>query len=211
MFWDTVSKGLREILLELSNHPTFEKFTLVGGTALSLQIGHRQSEDINLFTDEVYGSIDMNYLAEVLERNYPFYRANIGIPKTLGFSCIVGQHEEAAVKLDLFYTDPFVYETQKIEGVKLVSIEEIIAMKLEVVAQGGRKKDFWDLHYFLERYSYEQFFQIYEKRYPYSCDSKTMKHRLIDFELADGDFDPKCNFNKTWELIKFDFFQKFSV
>jgi predicted nucleotidyltransferase len=89
MFWDTVSKGLRKILLELSNHPTIEKFTLVGGTALSLQIGHRQSEDIDLFTDEVYGSIDMNYLAEVLERNYPFYRANIGIPKNWGLVALL--------------------------------------------------------------------------------------------------------------------------
>jgi hypothetical protein len=65
----------------------------------------------------------------------------------------------------------------------LVSIKEIIATKLEVVAQGGRKKDFWDLHYFLERCSFEQFFKIYEKRYLYSCDSKTKQHKLIDFEL----------------------------
>ena len=52
MYWNTVSEPLREILLELSSNHSFEKFTLVGGTALSLQIGHRQSEDIDLFTDE---------------------------------------------------------------------------------------------------------------------------------------------------------------
>jgi predicted nucleotidyltransferase component of viral defense system len=211
MYWNTVSEPLREILLELSSNHSFEKFTLVGGTALSLQIGHRQSEDIDLFTDEIYGSVDMNSLAEILENKYPFYRANIGIPKTLGFSCYVGQTQENAVKLDLFYTDCFVYKVQHIDGVKLASLEEIIAMKLEVVAHGGRKKDFWDLHYFLERYSFEQLFQIYEKRYPYGCDSKSLKLKLIDFDLADADFDPKCHLNKSWELIKLDFLRTFGA
>lgn len=211
MYWNTVSEPLREILLELSSNLSFEKFTLVGGTALSLQIGHRQSEDIDLFTDKIYGSIDMISLAEILENKYPFYRANKRIPKILGFSCYVGQTQENAVKLDLFYTDSFVYKVQHIDGVKLASLEEIIAMKLEVVAHGGRKKDFWDLHYFLERYSFEQLFQIYEKRYPYGCDSKSLKLKLIDFDLADADFDPKCYLNKSWELIKLDFLRTFGV
>jgi hypothetical protein len=36
----------------------FSPFRLAGGTALSLQIGHRKSIDIDLFTDQIYGSID---------------------------------------------------------------------------------------------------------------------------------------------------------
>lgn len=70
MFWNTVSAKLREILLELSNEPLFEHFTLVGGTALRLQIGHRKSEDIDFFTDQLYGSINMDVLANLLEGKY---------------------------------------------------------------------------------------------------------------------------------------------
>lgn len=36
----------------------FDDFRLVGGTALSLQIGHRESIDIDLFSDADYGSLD---------------------------------------------------------------------------------------------------------------------------------------------------------
>lgn len=35
----------------------FEPFRLVGGTALSLQMGHRLSVDIDLFTDAEYGTL----------------------------------------------------------------------------------------------------------------------------------------------------------
>jgi predicted nucleotidyltransferase component of viral defense system len=28
----------------------------------------------------------------------------------------------------------------------MATVEEIIAMKLDVMQRGGRKKDFWDLH-----------------------------------------------------------------
>jgi len=210
MFWNTVSAKLREILLELSNEPLFEHFTLVGGTALSLQIGHRKSEDIDFFTDQLYGSIDMDVLAKLLEGKYPFYRSNKQIPKTLGFSCYIGPTEESAVKLDLFYTDPFVYKIQNIQAIQMASIEEIIAMKLEVITQGGRKKDFWDLHYFIDDYTLEQFYLIHEKRYPYISDKETLKRKLIDFERADSDFDPICLLNKSWELIKYDFLMKFA-
>ena len=38
----------------------FNHFRLVGGTALSLQIGHRVSIDIDLFSDKTYGTINFD-------------------------------------------------------------------------------------------------------------------------------------------------------
>ena len=43
---------LWEALLKLQSNSLFDGFYLVGGTALSLQMGHRISEDIDLFTKE---------------------------------------------------------------------------------------------------------------------------------------------------------------
>ena len=37
------------------NATEFDSFRLVGGTALSLHIGHRKSVDIDLFSDAEYG------------------------------------------------------------------------------------------------------------------------------------------------------------
>jgi len=58
--WKTVNGLLRETLLLLMKSKEFDKFRLVGGTALSLQLGHRISVDIDLFTDADYGSIDFD-------------------------------------------------------------------------------------------------------------------------------------------------------
>lgn len=58
LFRDTVSDLLWKSLLELMCIAEFDSFRLVGGTSLSLQLGHRESIDIDLFTDVGYGSID---------------------------------------------------------------------------------------------------------------------------------------------------------
>ncbi|GHU69924.1 hypothetical protein FACS189413_09550 [Bacteroidia bacterium] len=50
LYYNTVSPLLREVLQKLMATPDFNDFVLVGGTALALQLGHRESIDIDLFT-----------------------------------------------------------------------------------------------------------------------------------------------------------------
>lgn len=45
----TVSPELLELLKKIMKLPQFNEFLLVGGTSLALQIGHRNSIDIDLF------------------------------------------------------------------------------------------------------------------------------------------------------------------
>ena len=52
LYWNTVAPILKEVLQDCIDEPIFKPFRLVGGTALSLQLGHRMSVDIDLFTDE---------------------------------------------------------------------------------------------------------------------------------------------------------------
>ncbi|MBS1488198.1 MAG: nucleotidyl transferase AbiEii/AbiGii toxin family protein, partial [Bacteroidetes bacterium] len=47
---DTVSKNTLDVLQKLMLDKKLSSFILVGGTALSLQIGHRMSIDIDLFS-----------------------------------------------------------------------------------------------------------------------------------------------------------------
>ena len=62
---NTVSDTLWHTLIELMEWEELKSFQLVGGTALSLQIGHRMSVDIDLFTDVEYGSIDFEIILAV--------------------------------------------------------------------------------------------------------------------------------------------------
>ncbi|MCB9426946.1 MAG: nucleotidyl transferase AbiEii/AbiGii toxin family protein [Flavobacteriales bacterium] len=202
---NTVSDLLFEALTILMNTPEFDSFRLVGGTSLSLQIGHRESVDIDLFTDSEYGTIDFveleNTLTKMFNHVESLYKGEAG----MGKSFFIGHDESELVKLDVFFTDNYVFPIQKTENIRLASIEEITAMKLEVIAQGGRKKDFWDLHELLNHFSLEQMLEFYIKRYPYGLNKEQLFEKLIDFSEAENDFTPNCYKGKVWEIIKLDF------
>jgi hypothetical protein len=46
---ETVSEGTLALIRRMTQDEMLKDFTLVGGTALALQLGHRKSVDIDLF------------------------------------------------------------------------------------------------------------------------------------------------------------------
>ena len=83
--------------------------------------------------------------------------------------------------MDLFYTDPFVFPVILEQNIRFSSIEEIAAMKFEVIANGGRKKDFWDIHELLETFTLNQMIDFYLKRNPYGYSKEELLFKVIDF------------------------------
>jgi|LakMenEpi03Aug12_release.lakeMendotaPanAssembly.Ray.scaffolds.fasta_scaffold09106_10 predicted nucleotidyltransferase component of viral defense system len=205
--WNTVKPRLQEVLQDIIYEPIFMPFRLVGGTALSLQLGHRMSEDIDLFTAAEYGSIDYKAIREFLENKYPFCVSRSLDNVSFGTNFVVGNSITDCVKLDLYYTDEFIEKPIIINNIRMATINEIIAMKLEVILQGGRKKDFWDLHYFMDKMNLDDMISLYEKRYPYSDGFNYNKKQLLNFDKADNDFEPICLLGKNWEIIKLDFYE----
>ncbi len=149
----TVSDVLWNSLIRIMEIEYFKNFRLVGGTSLSLQLGHRISVDIDLFTDSPYDSVDFNEIDRILLTLFPLVEMGYGGTNSMGKSYYVGTEVDNLVKLDMFYTDRFVFSEINLEGIRLSGIEEIAAMKLEIVGNGGRKKDFWDLHELMNHYS----------------------------------------------------------
>jgi hypothetical protein len=86
----------------------------------------------------------------------------------------------------------------------MATVEEIIAMKLDVVQRGGRKKDFWDLHELFEKYSLSQMLALHGQRYPYSHNRDLIIENFTNFTIADEEFNPICYKGKYWEFIKED-------
>lgn len=204
LYWNTVNNTLKDALLLLMQSPIFDQFRLVGGTSLSLQLGHRMSIDIDLFTDAPYQSIDFNQIDEFLKDNFSYVDASFGMLVANGRSYAIGKSIWDNVKLDINYTDPFIKEFKFMEGVRLATIEEIMAMKMEIIQSAGRKKDFWDIHEVLDHYSIEQMIALHEERYPYGHNRELIIKNLINFTKADKDIDPECLRGKHWELIKLD-------
>jgi len=182
----------------------FDVFRLVGGTALSLYRGHRESVDIDLFSDASYDSIDYSAIDTFLNKTYSYVDTNAYKVAGMGKSYYIGKDKDDCVKLDLFYTDRFIQEYILIDGIRLATVEDIIAMKIDVISRGGRKKDFWDIHDLKDDYSIEDMLAIHKQRYPYTHDGDQIRRSFVNFENADDDFDPICLNGKHWELIKLD-------
>lgn len=205
MHWETVNPLLRESLLQLMQADEFKVFRLVGGTALSLQIGHRLSVDIDLFTDEDYGSIDFDILENYLIANFPYTDKGFGGIVGMGKSYLIGTDKDNTVKLDVYYSnEKFIEDAVVMDGLRMASVKDIIAMKVDVVLRGGRKKDFWDLHELLPKYDIKKMLNLHKQRSEYTHDEKKILQNFIDFTSADDDFDPVCLKGKYWEFIKED-------
>lgn len=205
LYYSTVTELLRSTLIKLMAAKEFKDFRLVGGTALSLQLGHRVSVDIDLFSDCDYGSIDFEAIESYLIMNFPYIDYFSDIPTGMGKSYLIGVNKDNAVKLDVFYSDKFIQPIYEFEGIRMATIPEILAMKLDVIQRIGRKKDFWDLHELLPLFILEDMLLLHEQRYPFSHNRKLILENLTNFSLADEEFDPICLRGKYWEFIKEDF------
>ena len=205
LHFQTVKPTLLSVLEKLMSLPEFNQFNLVGGTSLSLRYGHRMSNDIDLFTDADYGTIDFRLLQDILRREFPYCYGDCGDNVSFGTSYMIGNSKDDCVKLDLFYTDSFIKPIEQLDFIRIAAVEDIIAMKMDVVSRGGRKKDFWDLHLLHDEFSISQMLDLYAERYPYGASREECVVGLTNFEVADNDPDPICLHNKIWQLIKLDF------
>jgi len=204
LYTETVSDTLWNVLQQLMKIELLLPFRLVGGTSLSLQLGHRMSVDIDLFTDAAYDSLDFKVIDKKLQESFPIVEMQYEGNDSFGKSYYIGNSKTNVVKVDLFYTDAFIRPILQIDNIRMATIEEISAMKMEVIGQNGRKKDFWDIHELLESISLEEMFSLHSERYPYSHTKNDLKKKLINFNYADSDFNPVCLKSKYWELIKED-------
>jgi predicted nucleotidyltransferase component of viral defense system len=205
LYWNTVNDLLKESLIKLMRAEGLRDFRLVGGTALSLYLGHRESVDIDLFTDADYGSIDFDAIEAYLQKNFSYVNEDFGRNPVAGKSYLIGTNIDTVVKLDIYYSsEPFLQDFIEEDGVRLASKEDIIAMKIDVVQRIARKKDFWDLHELLAKYTISDMIALHQKRCEWTHDQAIIQKNFTDFTNADDDFDPICLKNKEWVFIKED-------
>ncbi|MDY9918865.1 MAG: nucleotidyl transferase AbiEii/AbiGii toxin family protein [Proteiniphilum sp.] len=206
LHYETVTPLMKKILNEIMKEPIFRPFYLVGGTSLSLRLGHRKSVDIDLFTNASYGSLDFSVYENFFRNNYGYSdcadKTNI---VGFGRSYYIGETEDNNIKLDLFYHDEIIDPCDIIDGIRITSLADVAAMKIDVISRGGRKKDFWDLHELLNTYTIPEMLKLHKQRYEYTHDRSQIIANFVDFSAADIDIDPICLKGKEWELIKLDF------
>jgi len=190
----TVEPSTLGLLKSLQKREYLKGFNLVGGTALSLYLGHRKSIDIDLFSNF---SFDSGQLIELIQQDYPL-QLYFTAPNTIKGS--IGK-----VNIDIIahrYT--YLNEPTYNNGIRLLSEPDIIAMKLNAISVSGqRSKDFIDIYFALEKYQISSMLSFYQKKYSQHGDMQVLKS-LVYFDDVDLTDWPELIKNTTlkWTDVK---------
>lgn len=191
---ETVKPSTLELLIQLQRKDYLEGFYLVGGTALSLLMGHRKSVDLDLFSDFAFNTED---ILEKLSFDFDYH---------LYFSAgntLKGRIEGVEVDL-IAHRYPLIRKPLLFDNISMLSMEDITAMKLNAIAVSGqRSKDFIDIFYLLEKYSIAEMISFYKTKYTQYNEVNVLKSLtwFEDVDLSDWPVIIKAP-ALDWEVIK---------
>lgn len=157
MYLDCLNRNQIKVLKKLGFLKEYG-FYLAGGTALALQLGHRSSMDLDLYTPKDF---DYKKLRGKLEKKF----------KEAIF--IQGAEGTLIMKIDKvaasFFHYPYhlIFPIVKFESFPpMASVKDIAAMKLIAIADRGIKRDFFDIYFLLEDLALEEIFKWVKAKYP---------------------------------------------
>jgi len=157
-----------------------DKFYLVGGTAIALQLGHRRSIDFDLFSVD---SFKTEMIIKKISRYFPitktFVKSNIEL------TILVNQ-----VKMT-FYQFPFSIPC-KAKWEKVIAMPDILtiaAMKAYALGQRAKWKDYVDLYFILKQYSLKEISKRAKKLFSGNFNERLLREQLnyfVDVNYAEG-------------------------
>lgn len=193
----TIHQDTFELLKELCAGNDLHSFALAGDTALALQLGHRISIDLDFLTGKEFDSFA---LFERLSESFDLENSSTARNAVSLFI----KRQGSSVKTDFIrHNYPRLKPLLTANGIRLFALEDIAAMKLNAVANRGAKKDFYDIHALLSRFSLPELLGFFEDKYQ-KMNSFTVTKSLAYFDDADLEPDPMSLMNIRWEQIKGD-------
>ena len=194
---ETLPKATKKALDFLSTQKWLREseWYLAGGTALALQVGHRQSVDLDFFIR------NPNFSAGKLIEHFKNEQWELDFTRE---ATVYGKLFGAKMS---FIGYPFFAPKEKFlsyGAVKVIAAKDIAVMKIIAISQRGRKRDFIDLYWYAR--NMEPLEIIIPKiidQYPQS--NHNLHHilkSLVYFADAESDPMPNLNFAVTWAEVK---------
>lgn len=152
-------------------------FYLAGGTALALQFGHRTSKDLDFYTKKYFNPVKV-----VKEFRKVFKKDLKGIKSAEDTLWLKIKDTDLS-----FFRYPYLLIRPLVsyETVKLTSIEDIIAMKIEAIITRGKKRDFVDMYFAMRRYGIKKVLGFFKEKYPEVFNEYNCVTALTYFEDAE--------------------------
>ncbi len=147
---------------------------LGGGTAAAIYLHHRVSRDLDFFYHESSLSLD------ALERDLIRLGAVVTLraPGTLRVQ--IGEVKVEFLHADESAPQQLIEEPRNIGGLPLASLQDIMAMKLEVLAERGELRDYFDVMQIDQQggISVEDGIALFLKRYRLDAASEPLHHLI---------------------------------
>ncbi len=135
---EVLDESTANLLCRIGSGQTFRDFYLAGGTGLALQLGHRMSLDLDLFSERPWSDVSLLTALRALGPTVIDLESEGTLVGSVG-----------GVRVSFFY-----YPYPLLEpllptpaGVPLAGLLDIACMKLIAVSQRGSRKDFVDLYF----------------------------------------------------------------
>lgn len=174
----TVDPRTLELIRELQQKEYLKGFYLARNTALAFYLGHRKSVDIDLFSDF---SFDAGWMIENISQDFSFQLYHTAT------NTLKGSINQVNVDI-IAHRYPLISDVTESEDIHLLSVQDIIAMKLNAISVSGqRSKDFVDIYFLLERYSVSDMLNFYKNKYGQASDTHILKSLIFydDIDLVD--------------------------
>lgn len=195
---DRLPRQTKKAILYCANLPLLRKtgWYLAGGTALALQVGHRQSVDLDFFTKQAKFneiSIERTLFATGHWQTSFIERGTL-------YGTLLG------AKMSFIAYPFFVPSKQflKYDNIRILLPTDIVAMKIVAISQRGRKRDFVDLYWYCA--NQEPLAEIINravKQYPGQKHNQAhFLKSLTYFADAEADPMPKIFFKASWRDVK---------
>jgi len=172
-YWDILDQKRINIL------PLFkdlkDDFYLAGGTALALQLGHRDSIDFDFFSEQSFFTEDLTKKVEQSFENHKVTKIQEE-KDTLTFII------DDTIKISFF---AFPYQLIKPsldeDNFRMASLEDIGCMKLSAITSRSVLKDYVDLYFILHKISLEELFKLTKEKFP-TIDINLILKSLVYFD-----------------------------
>lgn len=196
--WEAILRGTRNLLEAISGFSFCRRFYLGGGTALALRLGHRQSYDLDFFSET--DQVDEATRSEIL-RAFQLLSPDVSVVTQApgDLTSILGGQRIG------FYSYGYrlLEECDDLLNVRVAGLFDIAAMKLDALAGRGARRDFYDIYFLAQRFSLDEMLERAQVKYPSARDYPMMiLPYLNDFRNADRDKPVETLLPVTWDEVK---------
>lgn len=163
-----VSIEISESIIELQNLKSLYNFSLGGGTNIALRFNHRKSIDIDLFCPGIIGKKGFTAIEKELKQFYGNQVSGLSYPCNIDdqfcFMRFFLKKNNETIKIELLQNFKNLEESEQLNDIRLLSINDIGLYKLSSAANRAAKKDIYDLDFITDTVNLVKLYELLKSK-----------------------------------------------